>query len=130
MVCSYTVVENDTTVYTVGSIQGVNGVGIQGNSLALNSGTIYATGSTTNVVDLDHDAVARDTNRKVDGIRPTLVTTGNDAPATSTDGTQVILTFSEDISSVDRTKITIVSGNRHRCRRARRARLEPRSNSP
>ena len=107
MVCSYTVVENDTTVYTVGTLQGVNGVGIQGNSLALNSGTIYATGSTTNVVDLDHDAVPRDTNRKVDGIRPFLVTLGNNGPQTTTDGTKVVLKFSEKLSAVDRTKITI-----------------------
>ena len=46
----------------------------------------------------------------VDGIRPTLVTTGSEAPTTSTDGTQVILTFSENLGSVDRTKITIGIG--------------------
>ena len=43
--------------------------------------------------------MAIDAGHKVDGIRPTLVTTGSDAPTTSTDGTQVILTFSEDLSA-------------------------------
>ena len=50
------------------------------------------------------------TSHKVDGIRPTLVTTGTDAPTTSTDGTKVILTFSENLGSVDQTKITIRAG--------------------
>ena len=48
-----------------------------------------------------------DADHKVDGIRPTLVTTGTDAPTTSTDGESVLLVFSEDIGSVDRTKITL-----------------------
>ena len=82
-----------------------NGVAIAANKLT--GGTIYATGSTTVSADLDHVAVAIDAGHKVDGIRPTLVTTGSDAPTTSTDGTKVILTFSEDISAADRTKITI-----------------------
>ena len=59
-------------------------------------------------------AVAIDANHKVDGSRPTLVTTGAEAPTTSTDGTQVILTFSETLSSVDRTKITIGIGGGQR----------------
>ena len=45
--------------------------------------------------------MAIDSGHKVDGSRPTLVTTGTDAPRTSTDGTQVILTFSEDVGSVE-----------------------------
>ena len=101
MVCSYTVVADDVAP---------NGIAIAANKLTLNGGTIYATSSTTTTAVLTHAAVAIDAAHKVDGIRPTLVTTGNDAPTTSTDGTQVILTFSEDISSVDRTRITIVSG--------------------
>ena len=44
--------------------------------------------------------MAAQSGHKVDGIRPTLVTTGPNAPKTSTDGTKVILTFSEDIGSV------------------------------
>ena len=35
-----------------------------------------------------------DAGHKVDGIRPTLVTTGSDAPTTSTDGETVLLVFS------------------------------------
>ena len=101
MACSYTVAVGDSAP---------NGIAIAANKLTLNGGTITATGSTTITADLDHAAVAIDANHKVDGIRPTLVTTGTDAPTTSTDGTQVILTFSEDIGAADRTKITIGIG--------------------
>ena len=96
MACSYTVLVGE---------EAPNGVAIAANKLT--GGTIYATGSTTVNADLDHVAVSIDAGHKVDGIRPTLVTTGSDAPTTSTDGTKVILTFSEDISAADRTKITI-----------------------
>ena len=96
MACSYTVVVGDVAA---------GGIAIAANKLT--GGTIYATGSTTATADLNHVAVAIDASHKVDGIRPTLVTTGSDAPKTSTDGTKVILTFSEDISAADRTKITI-----------------------
>ena len=99
--CYYTVAVNDSAP---------NGIAIAANKLTLNGGTITATGSTTITADLDHGAVAIAANHKVDGIRPTLVTTGTDAPTTSTDGTQVILTFSENLGSVDRTKITIGIG--------------------
>ena len=101
MVCAYTVAVNDSAP---------NGIAIAANKLTLNGGTITATGSTTINADLAHAAVAIDANHKVDGIRPTLVTTGSEAPTTSTDGTQVILTFSENLGSVDRTKITIGIG--------------------
>ena len=90
MVCSYTVAENDMAPA---------GVAVKGNSLTLNGGTIRAAG-TTDDADLTHAAVAAQSGHKVDGIRPTLVTTGPNAPKTSTDGTKVILTFSEDIGSV------------------------------
>ena len=99
MACEYEVVAGDSAP---------NGVGIAANTLT--GGTIYATGSTTISADLTHSVVAIDTGHKVDGIRPTLVTTGTDAPTTSTDGETVILTFSEDISAVDRTKIIIGIG--------------------
>ena len=101
MECKYGVVEGDVAA---------GGVAIGANKLTLNGGTILATGSTTLNADLDHGAVAASTSHKVDGSRPTLVTTGSDAPTTSTDGTQVILTFSENLGSVDQTKITIRAG--------------------
>ena len=100
MVCDYEVVVNDSAP---------NGITIAANKLTLNGGTITATGSTTITADLDHAAVAIDAGQKVDGIRPALVTSGSDAPRTSTDGTKVILTFTEAISSVVRTNITIFS---------------------
>ena len=99
MACSYTVAVGDSAP---------NGIAIAANKLT--GGTIYATGSTTTNADLDHAAVPIDAGHKVDGIRPTLVTTGSDAPTTSTDGTQVILTFSETLIEADRTKITIGIG--------------------
>ena len=91
IVCAYTVVENDSAP---------NGIAIAANKLTLNGGTIRATGSTTLDAVLTHAALAINAGHKVDGVRPTLVTTGNDAPQTSVDGTQVIYTFSEDIGSV------------------------------
>ena len=75
MACSYTVGVGDSAP---------NGVAIAANKLT--GGTITATGSSTINADLDHTAVAIDAGHKVDGIRPTLVTTGTDAPTTSTDG--------------------------------------------
>ena len=99
MGCYYTVLVNDSAP---------DGIAIAANKLTLNGGTITATGSTTLNADLDHAAVAIDAGQKVDGIRPTLVTTGANAPTTSTDGTKVILKFSEPLSMVDRTKITLM----------------------
>ena len=95
MACSYTVGVGDSAP---------NGVAIAANKLT--GGTIYATGSTT-TADLDHVAVAIDADHKVDGIRPTLVTTGSDAPTTSADGETVLLVFSEDIGAVSHSDITI-----------------------
>ena len=89
MVCSYTVAENDSAP---------NGIAIAANKLT--GGTIYAAGSTTVNAVLTHSAVAIDSGHKVDGSLPTLVTTGTDAPRTSTDGTEVIFTISEDVGSV------------------------------
>ena len=97
MACSHTVVADETAP---------TGVGIKENSLGLNGGTIYATGSTTNSAALAHSALALQSGHKVDGIRPTLVTTGSDAPRTSTDGAKIILTFAENLSSLDHTKTT------------------------
>ena len=99
------------TGYTVAANEeDTNGLSIAANKLTLNSGTIKATAGDNPDAVLDHAAVAASANHKVDGIRPTLVTTGSNAPTTSTDGTEVILTFSENISAADRTKITIGIG--------------------
>ena len=98
MECSYEVAANDTAP---------DGVGIKANTLTLNGGTIYATGSTTNAATLTHLALALQSGHLVDGIRPTLVTTGNNSPRTSGDGTKIILTFSEDIGAAPHTGIAI-----------------------
>ena len=55
--------------------------------------------------------MAIDSGHKVDGVRPTLVTAGNDAPQTSADGTQVIFTFSEDIGSVRSDFFLLTAGS-------------------
>ena len=102
MECSYDVVANDTAP---------SGVGTKANSLVLNSGTIYATGSTTNAATLTHSALALQSGHLVDGVRPTLVTTGNDAPITNADGAQIILLFSEDVSGADRNDFTVESNS-------------------
>ena len=96
MACEYEVAVGDSAP---------NGVAIAANKLT--GGTIRATGSTTINADLDHTAVAIDADHKVDGIRPTLVTSGTDAPTTSTDGETVLLVFSEAIGFVTRSLITI-----------------------
>ena len=96
MACSYTVGVGDSAP---------NGVGIAANTLI--GSTIYATGSTTISAALDHTAVLIDADHKVDGIRPTLVTTGTDAPTTSANGASVLLVFSEDIGAVSHSDITI-----------------------
>ncbi len=96
MACSYTVDAGDSAP---------DGVAIAANKLT--GGTIYATGSTTINADLDHTAVAIDADHKVDGIRPTLITTSPNAPTTSTDGETVLLVFSEAIGAVSHSDITI-----------------------
>ena len=96
MACEYEVLANDTAP---------NGVAIAANKLT--GGTIYATGSTTINADLTHTAIAIDADHKVDGIRPTLITTSPNAPTTSTDGAAVLLTFSEDIGEVSHSDITL-----------------------
>ena len=96
MACSYTVAVGDSAP---------NGIAIGANKLT--GGAITATGSTTISADLTHSLVSIDDDHKVDGIRPTLVTTGPDAPTTSTDGETVLLVFSEDIGAVSHSDITI-----------------------
>ncbi len=102
MECSYEVAANDTAP---------DGVGIKANTLTLNGGTIYATGSTTNAATLAHSELVLQSGHLVDGIRPTLVTTGSDSPRTSGDGDHIILTFSKNISAIDGSKIKLFSGS-------------------
>ena len=102
MECFYEVVLNDTAP---------SGVGIKANSLVLNGGTIYSTGSTTNAATLTNSALALQSGHKVDGVRPTLTTTGSDSPRTSGDGDHIILTFSKNISAIDGSKIKLLLGS-------------------
>ena len=97
----YTVAAND---------EDTDGLSIEANKLDANGGTIQKTADTTVAAVLTHAAMAASANHKVDGVKPTLVTTGDDAPKTSVDGSKIILNFSENIGSVDTTKITVKLG--------------------
>ena len=97
----YTVAAND---------EDTDGLSVEANKLSANGGTIKKTADTSVDAVLTHAAVAASANHKVDGVKPTLVTTGSNAPKTSLDGTKIILTFSEAIGSVDRTEITVKLG--------------------
>ena len=76
-----------------------DGIAVGANKLKLNGGTIRKQDSTTVDAVITHVALEADSGRKVDGVRPTPVTSGTNAPRTSVDGTQVILTFSEALSA-------------------------------
>ena len=102
MACSYEVEADDTAP---------DGVGIKANTLALNGGTIYSTGSTTTAATLTHSAQSLQSGHKVDGTRPALVLTGILSPRTSSDGTKVVLRFAEDIGGVIRANITLYDAN-------------------
>ena len=97
----YTVAAND---------EDTDGISIAANKLDANDGTIKAAAGATLDAVLTHAAVAASANHKVDGVKPTLVTTGSNAPRTSLDGSKIILTFSEAMGAVDRTKITVKKG--------------------
>ena len=99
VVCSYTVAQGNNAP---------DGVGVKANSLALNGGTIRKESSTTDNAFLGHDEVAVNSQHKVDGIRPTLITTGADAPRISIDGTQAFLRYSEALSSTDTAAFRIL----------------------
>ena len=80
----YVVAENDVDD---------DGIEIAEDALGLNGGTILQKGSTT-VATITHAAVAPESTHRVDGVRPAL-----EGAATSTDGTGIVLTFSEALSA-------------------------------
>ena len=80
---SYTVVEDD---------EATDGVAVEKDEIAaLNGDTITATAGGT-AATLTYDGVAANPAHKVDGIRPTL-----ESAETTEDGTQVLVTFSENL---------------------------------
>ena len=91
LVFTYTVAEGDADT---------DGIAIAANKLALNGGTILA--GTVDAT-LTHAAVAAQSGHKVDGVKPTLT-----AAETSTDGTSITVTFSETISSANRTNFIVI----------------------
>ena len=97
----YTVAAND---------EDADGLSIEASKLDANGGTIKSTADATKDAVLTHAAVSDSANHKVDGVKPTLVTSGDIAPKTSLDGSKIVLFFSENIGSIDRSKITVKSG--------------------
>ena len=93
----YTVAAND---------EDTDGISIDADKLALNNGAIKASAAGNFDAVLTHDAVSASANHKVDGVSPTL----SSAEAPSEDLSKIVLTFSEAIGSVDRTKITVKKG--------------------
>ncbi len=85
----YVVAENDSDD---------DGIEIAANELELNGGTIRRKGSTTSDAFIAHAAVAADATHRVDGVRPTLVTSGTNAPRTTPDGIGIHLHFNEELS--------------------------------
>ena len=76
--------------YTVGSgDEDSDGISIGADKISLDDATIRD--AADNDATLTHTAVAADAAHKVDGVRPAF-----SSAATSTDGTKVIVTFSED----------------------------------
>ena len=87
----YTVAENDADA---------DGIEIAANELELNGGQIRKKGSTTVNASITHDAVAAQPDHRVDGVRPALITSGDDVPKTSVDGATIALTYSETLSAI------------------------------
>ena len=97
LVCSYTVAENDSAP---------NGIAIgdplRDPPLTLNGGTIKVG---TGDVDLGLFDIPANAGHKVDGVLPTL-----ESAETSADGTEVILTFSEPLTSTNSFLIVFQDG--------------------
>ena len=95
--CDYLVAVGDTAP---------TGIAIRANALTPNGARFQLgsglTANTTYVVPLAHRALAAQAGHKVDGVRPTLT-----SAETSPDGTQVLLTFSEEIHTVTASAITV-----------------------
>ena len=69
-----------------------DGISYGENALTKSGGAVTVTGSSVGA-NLDHDAAGNQSAHKVDGIRPTL-----SSAETSTDGTEIVLTFDEALS--------------------------------
>ncbi len=86
----YAVAENDLDA---------DGIAIAQDALDPNGAAIRKKGSATVAAVITHPALAPQPAHAVDGVRPTPAASGGDAPATSTDGTQIALVFNETLSS-------------------------------
>ena len=76
-----------------------DGVGVAADAMDLAGGSLGTPLRSHRDFIACNEAIAMLSSDKVDGVRPTLVTTAPDAPATSADGTQILLTFDEELSA-------------------------------
>ena len=76
-----------------------DGVGVAADAMDLAGGSLGTPQRSHRDFIACNEAIAMLSSDKVDGVRPTLVTTAPDAPATSADGTQILLTFDEELSA-------------------------------
>ena len=90
------------TYNVVAGDEDTDGIAIGADKLDLNGGTIKGGDGSGPDATLTHGAVAADAGQKVDGVRPTLV-----AAESSVDGNKIFATFSESISSIDPSAISI-----------------------
>ena len=79
-----------------------DGIAIEANAITEFQPTSFVVGPLGQPANRTHSALAADSDHKVDGVKPRLL----DADVSS-DDTGIILTFSEDVGMIDRSKITI-----------------------
>ena len=105
---------NTKTIVCTGQVKvgwyDTDGIFVYANALEDQGQLSHFAGPLGQRINRDHPALAVDSNHKIDGVKPTLITTGTGAPEASSDLSKIVLTFSEAIGSVDRTKITLMSG--------------------
>ena len=88
LICLYPVAENDA-----------GAIAVAADKLTLNGGTLTGPNGLSADTTYTADEVSIDADLRVDGVRPTLVTSGDDAPKVSADGATVVLTFTETLSA-------------------------------
>ena len=123
-VASYTTTGSTTTklvfAYTVAAGDtDTDGISIEANQLALNSGTIKDPAG--NAATLTHDALDADSNHQVDTTAPTVATNGISITSTATnnyysvnDTIQVTMTFSEKVEVTGTPQLTLKIGTEDR----------------
>ena len=87
-----------------------DGIAVNANALTMNRPITFVVGPLGQRANVAHSGIAADSNHKIDGIKPTLITTGAGAPEASPDLSKIVLTFSEAIGTVTQADITVKKG--------------------